>query len=316
MKKRSESLPLTRRAALQGLVALAGGAAVIGLPRPAFAVHGFSVGDFSVTVISDGSLSLPLSFILPDAERKDVEALLGSGPALEAALVSQVNVALVKAGTSVLLVDTGAGPDFMPSLGKHADALDAAGIAAESVTHVLFTHAHADHLWGVIDPLDGGTRFPKARHLISGVERDFWLSADTETRVPDAMKGMAIGTAKRLKTISERLETIQAGSDILPGIQVIDTSGHTPGHLSVRLQSGGQSLLIGGDVLTHPKVSFERPDWRWGADIDADKGIAARRKSLDMLASERIALLGYHLPWPGLGRVERSGSGYRLSLGA
>jgi glyoxylase-like metal-dependent hydrolase (beta-lactamase superfamily II) len=307
---------LSRRAAIQGFAALAGASTIMTLPRPAFAVHGFSVGEFSITVVSDGSLSLPLSFILPQTDRADVERLLGSGAALEAALQSQVNVALIKGGGAVLLVDTGAGPDFMPSLGKHADALDAAGIAAESVTHVLFTHAHADHLWGVIDPLDGGTRFPMARHMMSATERDFWLAADTESRVPDAMKGMAIGTAKRLKTISERLETIRAGSEVLPGVQVIDTAGHTPGHLSVRLQSAGQSLLIGGDVLTHPKVSFERPDWRWGADMDTDKAITARHRMLDMLASERIPLLGYHLPWPGLGRVERSGASYRLAIGA
>jgi len=307
---------LTRRAFNGGLAGIAGMLPLGGVPRRAWATHGFSVGHLSVTVISDGTLSLPLSFILPQADRKDVESLLGTGAALEAALKSEVNVALVKAGDATVLIDTGAGPDFMSGLGKHADALEAAGIAADSVTHVIFTHAHADHLWGVIDPLDGGTRFPKARHLMTAVERDFWTAPDAETRVPEAMKGMAIGTARRLKTLADRIETIEPGTELVSGLALVDTAGHTPGHVSVRLQSGGSTLLIGGDVLTHRIVSFERPEWRWGADMDPDKAISARRRTLDMLASERMPLLGYHLPWPGLGRVERQGAGYRFVAGA
>lgn len=307
---------LTKRAILTGLAAVSGISAIGWLTRPAQAVHGFSVGSFSVTVISDGTLSLPLSFVLPETDRKDVEGLLGTGPQLEDALRSQVNVALVKAGNATLLVDAGAGPDFMPGLGKHADALEAAGVAADSVTHVLFTHAHADHLWGVIDPLDGGSQFPNARHMMTAAERDFWSSPNSATRVPDAMRGMAMGTARRLNVIAERLETVVAGSEILPGISLIDTAGHTPGHVSVLLQSNGQAVLIGADVLTNLRVSFEKPDWRWGADMDGARAIASRRRILDMLATEKTPLLGYHLPWPGLGRVERTGTTYRFVRGA
>jgi glyoxylase-like metal-dependent hydrolase (beta-lactamase superfamily II) len=307
---------VTRRAVVGGLAGLTALTSLGGLPRRAWATHGFSVGNFSVTVVSDGTLSLPLSFVLPQTDRTDVESLLGTGAALEAALKSEVNVALVKAGDATVLIDTGAGPDFMSGLGKHADALEAAGIAADSVTHVIFTHAHADHLWGVIDPLDGGTRFPKARHLMTATERDFWSAPDAETRVPEAMKGMAIGTARRLKILADRIEAITTGTEIVPGVAILDTAGHTPGHVSVRLQSGGSTLLIGGDVLTHRTVSFEKPEWRWGADMDRDKAITSRRRTLDMLANERIPLLGYHLPWPGLGRVERQGTAYRFVAGA
>jgi glyoxylase-like metal-dependent hydrolase (beta-lactamase superfamily II) len=307
---------LDRRTVLSGLAGMAALCSVGSVPRRAWAAHGFTVGTFSVTVISDGTLSLPVSFVLPQADRKDVEGLLGTGAALEAALKSEVNVALVKAGEATVLIDTGAGPDFMSGLGKHADALEAAGIASDSVTHVVFTHAHADHLWGVIDPLDGGTRFPKARHLMTAIERDFWSAADAETRVPEAMRGMAIGTGRRLNTLADSIESIPPGTEIVPGLAIVDTAGHTPGHVSVRLQSGGSTLLIGGDVLTHRTVSFERPEWGWGADMDSDKAIASRRRTLDMLANERIPLLGYHLPWPGLGRVERQGTAYRFVAGA
>ena len=305
--------PLSRRTVLGALGAGIAVSAVGGVPRPArAAAHTFAVGKFEVTVVSDGSLSLPLSFVLPNTDRAAAEALLGTGQALEDALKSQVNVALVKTPDAVILIDTGAGPDFMPTLGRHADALEAAGVPAESVTHVLFTHAHADHLWGVIDPLDEGTRFQKARHLMTAVERDFWLDPNSETRVPEAMRGMAVGTLRRLKAIAERVETSAPGTEITGGVSLLDTAGHTPGHVSVRIESGNERLLIGGDVLTHRTVSFERPEWRWGADMDAEKAIAARKRTLDMLATDKMPLLGYHLPWPGLGRVERSGTAYRF----
>ncbi|MFZ4807305.1 MAG: MBL fold metallo-hydrolase [Hyphomicrobiaceae bacterium] len=315
MADRTGTTTVSRRALLAGLAATSAGTGLLGRLPSASAAHAFTVGAFEVTVISDGSLSLPLSFILPATDRKDVEALLGQGAALDEALQSQVNVALVKSKDAVVLVDTGGGPDFLPTLGRHADALEAAGIAADSVTHVVFTHAHADHLWGVIDPLDGGTRFAKARHLMNPVERDFWLAPDTESRVSEAMRGMAAGTARRLKTLADRFEPVAPGQEVVPGVALVDTSGHTPGHMSVLLKSGGAQLLIGGDVLTHKTVSFERPDWRWGADMQSDAAIATRRRVLDMLASEKIPLLGYHLPWPGLGRVERNGTGYRYVVG-
>ncbi len=315
MITRAGTIEINRRGLLAGLAATTAAVGLIGRARPAMAAHTFTVGAFEVTVVSDGSLSLPLSFVLPATERKDVEALLGQGAALDEALKSQVNVALVKSTDAVVLVDTGGGPDFLPTLGRHADALEAAGIAADSVTHVVFTHAHADHLWGVIDPLDGGTRFAKARHLMNPVERNFWLAPDTESRVNEAMRGMAAGTARRLKTLADRIEPVAPGREVVPGLALLDTAGHTPGHMSVLLKSGGAQLLIGGDVLTHKTVSFERPDWRWGADMQSDIAIATRRRVLDMLATEKIPLLGYHLPWPGLCRVERNGTTYRYVAG-
>jgi glyoxylase-like metal-dependent hydrolase (beta-lactamase superfamily II) len=105
------------------------------------------------------------------------------------------------------------------------------------------------------------------------------------------------------------------GDEIAPGVTLIDTAGHTPGHVSVLLNSGGNQLLIGGDVLNQSVVSFAKPDWRWGADMDPELAIAARKRTLDMLATDRISLLGYHLPWPGLGRVERKDTAFRFIAG-
>lgn len=309
------SSPFSRRTAL-GLLA-AGMAAPFtatrqaALAREATGPHKLKVGAFEVTIISDGNFTLPLSFVLPSTPKAEAEALYaahGMGPEGHAA---QVNVAVVKTPDATLLVDTGGGTDFMPTVGKLADNLDRAGIAPDSITHVVFTHAHGDHLWGVIDPLDGGTRFTKARHLINGPELDYWAQAGIEDKVPEAARTMALGTSRHLKTLGDRMEKVKAGADVISGVTLVDTAGHTPGHVSILVKSGSEQLLIGGDVLTNAAVSFARPDWPWGPDIDRDKGAATRKRVLDMLATDKIALLGYHLPWPGLARVEKKDTSYR-----
>lgn len=310
---RVQGMP-TRRTVLAGM----GGLAAAGIwpasrVSAADAFHRFKVGDFEITVLTDGNFSLPVSFVLPGRDKAEIAEMLGTPPG--DVLTVQVNVTVVRTPDALILIDTGGG-DFTPTIGKLADNLEAAGVAPDAVTHVVFTHAHGDHLWGVIDPLEDNTRFPKAKHIITAAERDFWTMPDVETKVPDALQRIAIGSKRRLGIIADRIETRRPGEEIVPGIALIDTAGHAPGHVSIHLKSGSDQLIVGGDVLTHPVFSFQRPEWRWGSDMDPDKGIAARKRLLDKLATEKIPLLGYHLPWPGLGRVERKDTAWRFIGGA
>ncbi len=276
------------------------------------APHAFKIGAAEITVLSDGHMVQPLSVALPAAEANDVAALFASGRAAPEAFKLDVNIVIVKAPGALIVIDCGGTPDFMPAMGAFPERFERAGLKAEAVTHVLFTHAHPDHLWGVIDPLDEDTRFPNARHLITAAERDFWLQPGLADRVPETLQGMTLGAARRLKLLEQRIDTVRPDADIVPGVSLVPTPGHTPGHVSVLLSFGGTSLLVGGDALVNPIVSFERPEWPWGSDLDRDLGAATRRKLLDRLAAERTLLLGYHLPWPGIGRVERKDTAYRF----
>ncbi len=318
MRQRSNAI--SRRALIAGSAAV--GAVSLAPSRPALAqapsgvhmagVHTFKVGVAEVTVLSDGALTLPVNVMLPGRETAEIETVFAKAGQAFSGLNSQINVAVIKFGAEVILVDTGGGPDFMPTLGKLGDRMQAAGFAPEAVTKVIITHGHPDHLWGVIDPLGGGTLFEKAQHLMPIVEFDFWIQSDVDARVPEAFRGMAVGTHRRLKSIAERIKPVASGSEIVSGIQFVDTSGHTPGHVSVLLRSGTEQLLIGSDALTQSVISFAAPDWRWGPDMDHDKAAASRRRILDQLATDRIRLLGYHLPWPGLGHVERRDGAFRF----
>jgi glyoxylase-like metal-dependent hydrolase (beta-lactamase superfamily II) len=150
---------------------------------------------------------------------------------------------------------------------------------------------------------------------MTGVEFDYWIKPGRDADVPDRFKTMAVGTARRLKAVAERIEQRKAGDEILPGIALVDTAGHTPGHVSVLVGTGGERVMIGGDALNHALVSFANPEWQWGSDMDAGAGAATRKRLLDQLATDKISLIGYHLPWPGLGRVERKDSAYRFVQG-
>jgi glyoxylase-like metal-dependent hydrolase (beta-lactamase superfamily II) len=269
------------------------------------------IGTAEVAVLGDGTLTVPIAFVLPETPIADAAALsavIGVPPPGSAI---PTNVTLVTLGDERVLIDAGAGGNFQPTAGKLADSMEAAGIDPAKITKVVFTHGHADHLWGTIDEFDD-LRFPNASYVIPAAEWDFWTNPDTPASVPDWLKGMAIGSARVLKRLENKLERRNAGDTVAPGLSYVATLGHTPGHMSVLLEIGPERLLIGGDVLTHAAISFARPDWRLGTDFDRDQAVATRRRLLDRLATDRVPLLGFHLPSPGLGMVERSGAAYRF----
>lgn len=300
-------LMLTRRTVLAAPLALGFAAHSRATSAPAH----FTVGDFAVTVLSDGGLSLPLSFAVRGRPWSEVEALFRSEGAPLDAVASAINVAVLRRGGDVVVVDAGAGTTFQDGAGRLADALEAAGLDPATVTAVVLTHGHADHLWGTIDDFDGSLRFPNARHVMSAAEIAFWTDPRTIGSVPDWLQGMAAGAVRVLKALEPKLVPARDGDTAAPGITMMATPGHTPGHMSVLVESAGARLLIGGDVITHPIISFARPDWAWGTDQDAEAAMRTRQRLLTFLASERIPLLGYHLPWPGRVRVERHGTAYR-----
>ena len=302
----------TRRAFMKGGMAGIGAAVA---PTIAFAQAQpaqFKIGDIDAIVLSDGSMNMPVSFVLPTVEEKVVRDLFQTGAA--PSIVAQVNVVVLKTGGGLVLIDAGGSADFIATIGSFADRFEQAGFKAEHVTDIVLTHAHPDHLWGAIDGFDE-SRFAKARVHMSVAERDFWMQPGLTGSMPDPLKGMTAGTQRRLKIIEAQISGQKIGAEILPGISLVDTAGHTPGHASVLISSKNEALLVGGDALSNAIVSFEKPDWIWGPDFEPDKAIASRKQLLDRLATDRLRLVGYHLPWPGLGRVERKDNAYRFVTG-
>jgi glyoxylase-like metal-dependent hydrolase (beta-lactamase superfamily II) len=300
-----------RRAVLAGLGAALASTAMSPRVFAAPAPLRRALGSSEIAIISDGTLNSPLSFALPETPPQEAIALMKAQGVPTEGIV-QTNVTLVRTGDQLVLIDAGSGPKFQQTAGRLSENLEAAGISPEKITKVVFTHGHADHLWGAIDDFDDGDRFPNASYVISAAEWDFWTHPDTASKVPDWLKGMAIGSARILKLLEKKIERRRDGETVAPGLTYVATPGHTPGHMAVMVQNGNERILVGGDVFNNNAVSFARPEWRVGGDYDRDQGAQTRRRMLDRLATDRIPLIGFHLNWPGQGMVERSGNDYRF----
>jgi glyoxylase-like metal-dependent hydrolase (beta-lactamase superfamily II) len=280
---------------------------------PAFAMrapHSFKHGAFEVTVVSDGHLVLPIGFLAPEAPPEEWAALVKAAGITGQQYDSPTNITLIRSNKDLILIDMGSGDRFMPTAGKLWDNLKSAGIDKGKITKVIFTHGHPDHLWGAIDDLDDLVT-PDARFFVAAAEWNFWNGDDALRGLPAERAGFVTGARRNYAAIKHKVTMVKPGDDVVTGIRVISTPGHTQGHVSLEL-AGGDGLIVGGDVLTHPLISFQHPEWKPVADHVPDQAIETRRKMLDRLAADRLKLIGYHLPYPGVGVVERKDGAYRF----
>ena len=285
----------------------------LAIPK-AWANSSFELGTIKIDVLSDGNLRLPVSLLLGFVPKNDVKEFYEKFKLSSETMEPSCNLTLARDGERTILFDAGSGPDFQNSAGKILDALEAIDVEPSDITHVVFTHAHPDHLWGLLDDFDEPL-FPNAHYLISKAEWDFWLDPNTVSKIGEARQVFAAGAKRRLKIIEDQITRFDFEAEILPGVRAINTAGHTPGHTAFELRSGSQSAVVVGDVLTNAYYSFQKPQWPIGSDQDRDMGIVARKNLLDQLASDQMMMIGFHIAYPGIGRVERNKSAYRFVAG-
>jgi glyoxylase-like metal-dependent hydrolase (beta-lactamase superfamily II) len=296
------------------LAASAAGFAARALPAVAATPYAFRHGAFDVTVVSDGHLVLPTSFLAPGAPPPERDALLKAAGQPGEQYNSPTNITLIRTSSDLILIDMGSGDRFMPTAGKLWDNLKAAGIDKAKVTKVVFTHGHPDHLWGIVDELDDLV-IPDAAFYVASAEWDFWTGENATRGLPAERAGFVTGARRNYTAIKDRVKTVKAGDEIVSGLRIIDTPGHTQGHVSIEL-AGADGLIVGGDALIDPVIYFRHPEWYYTGDHMPDQAAATRRKLLDRLAADRSKLIGFHLPYPGVGTVERKDSAYRFVASA
>ncbi|SPF77526.1 MBL fold metallo-hydrolase [Pseudoprimorskyibacter insulae] len=271
----------------------------------------FTLGQAKLTVISDGFFKAPVSGLGVNADPAEVQAFLKRHflPADET--YSHTNHLYIELGDARVLVDIGSGNRFFPTAGRLLENFEAAGIDPYAITHVVITHAHPDHVWGIRDDFDEAI-LPDAAYFIGGNEYDYWMQDGLASNVPAEMQQFVVGAQNSLNVDGADWGLVAHEQEIAPGIRVIDTPGHTPGHMSIVIESDGQQLIALGDAMSHAYTNFAKPDWYNGFDMDGAQTVATRKRLLDMAATDGMAVLGYHFPFPGVGQVMRDGDAYRF----
>ncbi len=303
---------LTMAAAMPALTLPAMGRAQLGPPHQINPAHfSFTLGQAKMTVVSDGYLGLGTDGLGVNADPAEVQAFLASQFLSTSQNYSHTNHLVIELGEAKVLVDVGSGNRFLDTAGRLMANLDAAGIDADSITHVVITHAHPDHIWGVRDDFDEAI-LPDAAYSMGAVERDFWMQDGLVNQVAPEMQQFVLGAVNSINVDGADWQLLTNDQEVAPGIRVIDTPGHTPGHLAIVVESDGQQLIALGDSMTHAYTNFAHPEWYNNFDMDGDVTVATRKRLLDMAAADRMAVLGYHFPFPGVGHVAREGDAYRF----
>ena len=293
------------------LAAAAGFVAAGLMPKSVLALAGpysFKQGTVDVTVVSDGHLVLPTGVFGPDAPPEALKAILDAAGATGNEVQVPANVTLIKSGADLILFDNGSGAEFQPTAGKLIENLKLAGIDPATITKVVFTHAHPDHIWATVGA-GGALNCPNAAYYCGAAEWDFWMGKDILTQMPKEMHPFVLGAQKHLNGVKDRVTMVKPGDDIVSGIRVLDTAGHTPGHVSFEV-AGDDGLIIVGDVIGLPVMYFPHPEWRLAFDAIHDLAVAQRKKLLDRAATDKTKLLGFHWPYPGVGYAERKDGAY------
>lgn len=297
----------TRRELL-GLAAVAAAAGMIGpddrahakdslmkLTRSGTNFARYDMGGLTIVALRDGYVDMP-----PSRLRQEDNRPFGADLPKQIALTGgqlrlSVNAFLVIADGQHILIDTGAGNAWLPTMGLLQDALGEADIARDLIRTVAFTHTHTDHVYGLVTP-DGAEAFPNLETLFVPQEEIALFDRN-----------------ERLNRFRPRCTPISDGVSVHANIRAIQAPGHSPGHTAFEISNGDSKLLIWGDLVHVPSIQFDRPELTWEFDGDQPRARSAREKLLELAARPGVFVAGAHLNFPGVGRVSKTEDAYHFS---
>jgi glyoxylase-like metal-dependent hydrolase (beta-lactamase superfamily II) len=268
------------------------------------------LGDFEVTALSDGTVTLPWHTIMK-APAARIQAMLAQ-QYLKSPLETSVNGYLVNTGSKLVLIDAGAAGLFGPTLGKLVTHLKASGYQPEQVDEVHVTHLHGDHVGGLADA-EGNAVFPNAVVRLDAKEAAFWLDPANADKAPAEMKDAFVGAQRSMKPYVDagRVKTFDGDTELVPGIRALAARGHTPGHTVYAVESQGARMVVWGDLMHVAAVQFPQPDIAVQFDSDSKAAVPQRKKAYADAAKKGYYVAAAHISFPGIGQLRPDGKGYR-----
>lgn len=271
-------------------------------------VYSFRLGEFTITALSDGTVSQDLNQVLTNANSAEVEQLLHRN-FLTNPVEASINTFLIDTGDKQVLIDTGVGQLFGGQGGKLQLSLEAAGYTPDEIDMILLTHIHSDHSGGLVE--NGQLMFPTATVYVGKPDVDLWLDPVNAERshLDRRYFDEAVTTVKPYLDAG-KLEMISGEATLLPGITALPTPGHTPGHSFYVVESRGESIEFCGDILHFGSIQFPNPEITVAYDVDANAAAEQRARQFSRLAESRRLVATAHLPFPGVGHIRAEDQGY------
>jgi glyoxylase-like metal-dependent hydrolase (beta-lactamase superfamily II) len=271
----------------------------------------FKIGDIEVTTIFEGAIERDHNpGMVKNASIDDVKAALAKLKLPNDKNPNAYTVTVIKNGAKTIMFDAGNGPGGAPGTNLLAENLTAAGIDPASITNIVVTHFHPDHIYGLMAK-DNAQLFGNVEIMVPEAEYKYWADPAVIEKLPEARRGIAVRVQASMPTW-KNLKQIAADVEVLPGVRSVPSYGHSPGHTSFHVTSGKDQMMVLADVTNTPAINMQNPGWHVMFDQDAAMAEAIRRKLLDRAVAEKMICTGYHWGMPGAGTIAKDGAGYVL----
>jgi glyoxylase-like metal-dependent hydrolase (beta-lactamase superfamily II) len=267
------------------------------------------LGELEITALLDGTLLLPLPEMYQNTTPEHAAEVLRAA-FRDIPTDTSVNAFLVNDGARLTLIDAGTGVYLGAEAGHLVRNLEASGYRTDQIDHVILTHIHTDHSGGLIR--DGKMVFQNATIHLPEREVAFWIESDTAARPANVPATLFAEAQESLRPYldEERVIVFGDNEEVLPGISSLLRAGHTPGHSSIIVSSGGKKLVFWGDITHGDVLQFDEPEVTIHFDVDHSAAVSSRAAAFAEAADQGYLVAGAHIAFPGIGNVLRDDRNY------